>query len=550
MEYTGRRDKEFKIKKPKKTLLNRCKCNKTNTKIQCFKINEEDREQIFKNFWKLKWPEKRIYVSSRVLSLPTARARNRKENESSQRSASYQYFLNKKSEQVRVCKTLFCNTLGVSVRTISAWIESDTKSPRKSDGSLNENNMINNITRKKNLRFHKEKENLKAFFDTLPKLESHYCRKTTSRLYLEPHFRSKAELYQIYKDNWCLENKVDALSIKTFHEVFDELNLALYSPKKDECDVCVGYKTKNIEEQIYIDHIEKKNEARNEKEADKLSNHKVFTMDLQSVLLCPKSNASALYYRTKLVVHNFTIFDLHTKEGYCFVWHEGEGELTSNCFSSIICQFLIAEVIPNLNGDQKIILISDGCPAQNRNFILSNALLNLSVTQQICIEQKYLEKGHTQMECDSMHSTIERYLKGRNINVPADIVAACKYARKYPKPYNVDYLNHTNFKNFGAIKLVKSIRPGFKVGDPTVNDIRALRYNINGKIEYKIRHKDNFKELPIRQCRNPVYVPFNSLSALYKESLKIKKEKFDNLMFLKKTMEADYHPFYDNLKHE
>lgn len=265
LDYTGRKGKEFKIKKPKKTLKDRCKCTKTNTKIQCFKISDEDREQMFKKFWKLKWPEKRIYVSSRVLSLPTVRARNRKENDSSQRSISYQYFLNKRNEQVRVCKTLFCNTLGVSVRTISAWIESDTKSPNKSDGSLTAN-QDNNIPRKKNLRFDKEKENLKAFFNALPKLESHYCRKTTSRLYLELHFRSKAELYQIYKDNWCVENKVNALSIKTFHEVFEELNLALYSPKKDECDVCVGYRTKNIEEQIYIEHIEKKNEARNERE--------------------------------------------------------------------------------------------------------------------------------------------------------------------------------------------------------------------------------------------------------------------------------------------
>lgn len=150
MEYTGRKGKEFKMKKPMKTLKDRCKCTKTNTKIQCFKISDEDRQKIFKKFWKLKWPEKRIYVSSRVLSLPTARARNRKENESSQRSVSYQYFLNKKNEQVRVCKTLFCSTLGVSVRTISAWIESDVKSPNNSDGSLTEN-QNNNLPRKKKL---------------------------------------------------------------------------------------------------------------------------------------------------------------------------------------------------------------------------------------------------------------------------------------------------------------------------------------------------------------------------------------------------------------
>jgi len=56
-----------------------------------------------------------------------------------------------------------------------------------------------------------------------------------------------------------------------------------------------------------------KNEARQEKENDKFSINEVFTMDLQSVLLCPKSNVSSLYYKTKLIVHNFTIYDIKKK---------------------------------------------------------------------------------------------------------------------------------------------------------------------------------------------------------------------------------------------
>lgn len=114
--------------------------------------------------------------------------------------------------------------------------------------------------------------------------------------------------------------------------MFEDLNLSLFSPKKDECDICVGYKTKNIDNIQYTEHITRKEQARKEKEEDKNSNNKVFTMDLQSVLLCPKSNVSALYYRTKLIVHNFTIFNLHTKDGYCFLWHEGEGSLVLIAF--------------------------------------------------------------------------------------------------------------------------------------------------------------------------------------------------------------------------
>lgn len=58
----------------------------------------------------------------------------------------------------------------------------------------------------------------------------------------------------------------------------------------------------------------------------------------------------------------------------------------------------------------------------------------------IAIEQKILEVGHTQMEADSMHSTIERHLKNKVINVPAEYISIAKQARKCPAPYNTKYL--------------------------------------------------------------------------------------------------------------
>lgn len=51
----------------------------------------------------------------------------------------------------------------------------------------------------------------------------------------------------------------------------------------------------------------------------------------------------------------------------------------------------------------RVILYSDGCTYQNRNVILANALLQWSVRSNITVEQKYREKGHTYMECDSIH---------------------------------------------------------------------------------------------------------------------------------------------------
>jgi hypothetical protein len=56
----------------------------------------------------------------------------------------------------------------------------------------------------------------------------------------------------------------------------------------------------------------------------------VITMDLQAVLLCPSLKASALYYKTKLSCHDFTIYDMKTRNVFCYFWTESEGDQTSN----------------------------------------------------------------------------------------------------------------------------------------------------------------------------------------------------------------------------
>lgn len=89
---------------------------------------------------------------------------------------------------------------------------------------------------------------------------------------------------------------------------------------------------------------------------------------------------------------------------------------------------------PRLSGtSKKNNFYSDGCTYQNRNCVMSNALLCTAMNHNLIIEQKFLEVGHTQMEADCMHSTIERALKNKDINVPAEYISICKLARKKPK---------------------------------------------------------------------------------------------------------------------
>lgn len=147
--------------------------------------------------------------------------------------------------------------------------------------------------------------------------------------------------------------------------------------------------------------------------------------------------------RSSKYVHNFTIFNLSNLDGYCYMWDESEGGLNADEFATIIYNFVITEI--DRNGYNHVIVYSDGCTYQNRNSIVTNALLLAAQETGFTFTQKYLEKGHTQMECDSMHASIERKLKHREIYSPSGYEEACRAARLNPRPYKVQYLYHDFF---------------------------------------------------------------------------------------------------------
>ena len=90
-----------------------------------------------------------------------------------------------------------------------------------------------------------------------------------------------------------------------------------------------------------------------------------------------------------------------------------------------------------------MIIFSDGCTAQNRNVTLSSALCYFAMKYNKTITQKILEKGHTQMEVDSVHGCIERQLNNKTIQSPGDYVTYIEAARK-AKPYRVKHITVTN----------------------------------------------------------------------------------------------------------
>lgn len=519
-----------------KVLKEPCACK--SAKMHCSDFSLSDRQSIFDHIWSLTWKEKAAYINGLVDKHQPDRRRVSSENP--RKTSTLRYHLKKDGTNLQVCRVMFLNTTALGDWFVRNACTGDISSLQSQP--VKRKPQYDRAQADKKFLIHE-------FFNQLAKMPSHYCRQRTDKIYLETSFTSYSEIHREYAAK-CRASGRKELGIKVFCEVFRQQNLALHQPRKDQCDLCVGYKEGNVEEEAWKTHMAEKDTAQAEKSGDKHQAQMnpesicVLCMDLQAVLLAPSLKASALYYKTKLCLHNFTVYDLNTKDVQCYVWHEGEGGLTANEFSSCIVDFLRTK-----SGFDKIIIFSDGCPYQNRNSVLANAIRHFSMETGVTVEQKYLVKGHTYMEVDSTHSLIERALKNKLIYVPMDYINIFRSARVNPRPFDVKYLDHSFFLDYTHTGPYRSIRPGRGKGDPTVTDIRALRYTNDGNICYKLKFDCEWTELP--KPRSHVANETQQLQPkrLYHQSLKITENKYRHLQQLKAVIPRDHHTFYDELSH-
>lgn len=177
---------------------------------------------------------------------------------------------------------------------------------------------------------------------------------------------------------------------------------------------------------------------------------------------------------------------------------------------------------------------------------MSNALLSLAEKYNVEIFQKYLTKRHTQMECDSVHSTIESALKNRDIYLPSDYHRISQEARK--RKYDVFVPTFDFFRDYGYKPLLKhtSIRPGRSVGDPVVVQLKTIKYTCEG-ISYKLQYDEEYRLLPHRPKN--INLAQAEFPKLHTAPLPITERKFKDLQEIKNVIPRDCWPFYDTLPH-
>ncbi|GFS19685.1 DNA repair protein rhp54 [Elysia marginata] len=214
-------------------------CQKSKSR-HCSTFEEERRKAIFTEFWNMRsWDERYTDVKTIFKKVKKKQARS----ESEERDSSYEWNLScTEGENKQVCRKMFASTLGVSERTLCSWL---TKEKQNVVPTV-EREVTNPQTIKKPLS-EEDKTFLEEWLLAIPTVPSQYCRKQLS--YEGKRFihegRSQHQLHSDYTQS-CHKKGFKAVEWKYFNGAFHRLNMSVFIPKKDQCDVCVGYKHGNI----------------------------------------------------------------------------------------------------------------------------------------------------------------------------------------------------------------------------------------------------------------------------------------------------------------
>lgn len=117
------------------------------------------------------------------------------------------------------------------------------------------------------------KDSIRSHINSIPRMESHYLRKQTSKEFIEGG-KTIADLHRDYVRQCEVEGKPSA-NYHMYNDIFNsEFNISFFVPRKDQCNVCFKYENSSNEEKEIMkiqfhNHQEEKKLSRDEKENDK-----------------------------------------------------------------------------------------------------------------------------------------------------------------------------------------------------------------------------------------------------------------------------------------
>ena len=190
--------------------------------------------------------------------------------------------------------------------------------------------------------------------------------------------------------------------------------------------------------------------------------HRTICMDLQQVLPCPKLRNQKAYYKKKVSLFNFCIYDLNQKRANCYLWDETIARKGSNEINSCLFKWVQEN---KSAGFKHLTIFSDNCVGQNKNlYVILNCMRLIQAGDLESITIQFMVAGHSYMPCDRTFGSIEKKIRNRpSIHCPDEYVTLIS-------SFNfIDVFKMTtlDFFDFKALKtMVRERKPqGFNFTD-------------------------------------------------------------------------------------
>lgn len=454
-----------------------------------------------------------------------------------QHLASYKYKIRDGVNEVLVCAKAFCSIYGISkerLRRIRLCLVKTGKSPKDRRGHHA------NRPRKTDRRVYTTiRDHIKSFKCR----QSHYSRRDNPNVYYLPETLSCKKMYKMF----CEENADMRVTYKVYWQVFTrDFKLKFGIPKSDTCGIC-----DNLMQQINLEtDIEKKANLKTEKNLHLCKAEKFYQLkkhyrnlarqnpddyccisfDFMQNLPVPHIRTNEVFYAIQMWYYVFGIHNEGNDNATMYCYDETVAKKGQNDVASLLFQFLKSHKVTT----KKLILLSDGCAGQNKNYVLMRFLYVLVHCLQMfeSIIHIFPVRGHSFLSNDRDFSLIEKHKKTATVEVPSEWDKIIKEAREKPSPYelvNVDSNMIFDVSSNISPYFLKNPKPPVKI-----KTARMLKYDRNepGYVLARQSYSGEWERSYIRN--NKSLARELRLTQNYKESVPLKQSKIKHLLNLSK----------------
>ena len=533
------------------------------------KIDEEERQEIHRNFWQLgSHTAQTTYIAGCVEQKKVATRRSFSDvrdaatqasgkRKSFQKTFSRLYALATSERRVKVCKKLFLQTLGVSDGRVNRILLNQRLNGGVPQGDKRGKYEHTHQQLPLNLI-----EEVKAHVRSFPTNMSHYTRShSASRLFLSPNLNI-SRMYHLFEDK-CKANSQEHVKESMYRNIFNtHFNLSFHTPRKDTCRKCDCFRTqidstkdlpsKNAVIAEYQLHLRKADGARKalqEDGKDKEYYH-AFTFDLQKVFSLPSLTTGEAYYCRQLSAYNLGIHSITTGAVTMNTWHEGIASRGPEEVSSCLLEYCkqLAEA-----GVRTVTAYSDSCGGQNRNYKV--ALMWSYICQKYKFQEinhKFLVSGHSYLPNDADFGIIEKSLRKKSYIYTydewcAEVQTCCK-----KNPYKIVKMTSDKFVSIRKLTDVLNVRKvsddGHKVKWLSIQWL-MVKVSEPTKLYYKysVQEDVEFSSINVARRGNLTDVATVTLQPLYCTPRSLSAEKVADIKKLLKYVPPVHHGFFESI---